>query len=142
MIAALLALAAAAAYGASDFVAGVAAKRLAAVLHALWSQAVDAVLVGAPAVASRQGPHAAGRRRPGRRGGGVGAAGMILSYRAMALGPTSVAVPLAASGAAVPVVAGFAGGDPPGPVALLGLTAVILGLVLALVGTLLVAAGS
>ena len=67
---------------------------------------------------------------------------MILAYRALALDPTSVAVPLAASGAAVPVVAGFAGGDPPGPVALLGLTAVILGLVLALVGTLLVAAGS
>ena len=134
MSALLLALAASAAYGASDFVAAQTAKRLAVVLLSLWSQAIGAVLVVAVVVVSRQGASAAGFAW-GAAAGAVGAIGLLLYYRALAIGPTSVVAPLAAAGVAVPVVAGILGGDPPGPTTLVGLGLVLLGLTLALLAS-------
>jgi len=60
------------------------------------------------------------------------AGGLVLLYRAAAIGPLSVVMPIGALGAAVPVVVGVAGGD--------GVTVLkVAGMVLALAGVVLVA---
>lgn len=105
MTAVLLALGTSVLYGAASFQAGGLSRRVPAALLALWSQVAAA--------------------------GVVGAAGVLIYYRRLASGPTSLVAPLAGAGAAVPVVVGIARGDAPGALVLAGLAVVLLGLGLA-----------
>jgi drug/metabolite transporter (DMT)-like permease len=52
-------------------------------------------------------------------------------YRALAIGTMSIVAPIAATGVAVPVVVGVAGGDRPSALQVLGLVAAVAGVVLA-----------
>jgi drug/metabolite transporter (DMT)-like permease len=63
--------------------------------------------------------------------GVAGALALGALYKALALGPMSVVAPISASGAALPVVVGFATGAVPGTVGVLGLVVTFAGVVLA-----------
>jgi len=124
----LLALGAAAAYGASDFVGGVASRR-----HSLWQIVVVGQAAGAVVLL------AAGLALPGRPMSadfawallaGLGSAtGGIFLYRGLARGRMGLVAPISAVGAAaLPVVAGVVIGERPGWLAWAGILAALPGI--------------
>ncbi len=125
----LLALAASVGYGVSDFYAGVLARRMPTVLVALWSQVVGVVALGAAAALSGQAFAPAGFAW-GIGGGVVGAVALLLFYRALEIGPASVAAPVSAAGTLIPVAASVVAGDAPSALGLAGVPVTVLGLAL------------
>jgi len=129
-MAALLALASAATYGAADFLGGLSSRRAPAVAVTLVSQAaglavllaVVAVLGGSPTRADLAWGAAAGL---------AGGVGLLLLYRGLAGGTMSVVAPITAvCAAAVPVAAGLAMGERPSAPALGGVVVALLAIVL------------
>lgn len=127
----LLALAASACWGTADFASGLKARSVPLPLVLLISQgvglalAVVVVLVSARAIPSG-GPVAASL------GAGLCVvAGLACFYRALATGTMSVVAPVAATGVAIPVLAGVLGGDHLASVQLVGMGAALAGVVLA-----------
>ncbi|PIB80504.1 EamA family transporter [Mycobacterium celatum] len=120
MIGAAYAQLSAVSYGVSDFVGGVAARRVAALRVMLVSYPVASVFLGLLAV------HAGGPIHPGAIlwGSLYGlsqAIGVWWFYAAMSSGPISVVSPLAAVlNAAVPIAVGVALGERPGETASVG----------------------
>ena len=125
----LLAIGASVGYGVSDFYAGVLARRMPTVLIALWSQVVGLVTLGIAAWLSGQ-QFAAEGFAWGVGGGVVAAAGLLVFYRALAIGPASVAAPVSAAGTLVPVSASIVSGDAPSALALTGVPITVIGLAL------------
>jgi drug/metabolite transporter (DMT)-like permease len=120
-MAALLALSAAVAYGVGDFLGGVAARRESATVVVLWSHLVGLVMLAglAPLLGGDPSERALAI---GAGAGLLGGTGVALFYRGLAVGTMSVVAPIAALlSAAVPVVAGLAGGERPTPAALVGI---------------------
>jgi drug/metabolite transporter (DMT)-like permease len=120
-MAALLALTAAAAYGAGDFLGGVAARRIPATAVVLWSHVIGllVLLVAAPLMGGEATARALGL---GAVAGVVGAIGVTLFYRGLSLGAMSVVAPVTALlSAAVPVMVGVGSGERPQPTALVGI---------------------
>jgi drug/metabolite transporter (DMT)-like permease len=123
-----LALLAGGLWGTSDFVGGTLSRRL-RTLHVLCgSQAISLVLalglLGVPGLASTNHgswgwPLAAGV---------TWALGMGALYTALAVGTMGVVAPIAAGGAAVPVLVGLLAGEQPGPLALTGVVVVLAGI--------------
>lgn len=116
----VLALAAAASWGASDYLGGVAGRRAPGVSIAFASQFVGFVALAMVT------PVVSGSLRAGDVAWGVaagigGAAGVALLYHGLAVGLMSVVAPLTAVGAAcIPVVFGLVTGERPPPAALVG----------------------
>ncbi|HKY65025.1 MAG TPA: EamA family transporter, partial [Acidimicrobiales bacterium] len=120
-MAALLALSAAVAYGVGDFLGGVAARRVPPTAVVLWSHLVGLgmLLALAPLLGGSLTPRSL---VVGAVGGVLGGGGVALFYRGLAVGSMSVVAPVAALlSAAVPVVAGLAGGERPTTAALAGI---------------------
>lgn len=118
-------------YGVSDFVGGVAARRVAALRVMLVAYPIETVLLGVMALFVG-GPIHAGAIVWGSLYGVGMAFGMWAFFAALGSGPISVVSPLAAVlNAAVPVAVGMTLGERPGPAALVGV-------VLALVAVMLV----
>jgi drug/metabolite transporter (DMT)-like permease len=126
----LLALAAAAAYGAADFLGGVASRRSPIVAVIIVSQALALVLVlmvaplleGLPTVADFLWGAAAGLAY------GVG---LILLYRSLASGQMSVVAPITGICApSLPVLFGLLLGEKPGAWALIGIALAIVAIML------------
>jgi uncharacterized membrane protein len=117
----LLALCSAAAYGAGDFCGGLSSRRASALLVVGGSQLVG--LVVALVLAFALGGHLTMADVGWAAVGGIaGAGGLGIFYRALADGSMSVVAPVTAvCTAAVPVLAGLAGGDVVGAPALAGL---------------------
>ncbi|MFL6073570.1 MAG: EamA family transporter [Mycobacteriales bacterium] len=118
----VLALMAALAYGASDFMAGVASRRVAALPVSVLAGATALVTVSAtlPFLSG----HGLDQRAfwYGALAGIGGAVGTLMLYRGLAAGQMSVVAPLSAVGAAaVPVIVGLATGERPSALALTGL---------------------
>jgi uncharacterized membrane protein len=130
----VLGLAAALLYGSSDFAGGVASRHLGSLRVTVIGAAVATVLAWAVLFASGgPGPsvHAVAW---GLASGLAGGAGTLVLYRGLARGQMSVVGPVSAVGAAVvPVAAGVALGERPGPL-------VVAGVVVALPAIVLVAA--
>jgi drug/metabolite transporter (DMT)-like permease len=130
----VLGLAAALLYGSSDFAGGVAARRFGSLRVTVIGAAVATVLAWAVLFASNgPGPsvHAVAW---GLASGLAGGAGTLVLYRGLARGQMSVVGPVSAVGAAVvPVAAGVALGERPGPL-------VVAGVLVALPAIVLVAA--
>lgn len=116
----LLALTAAAGWGAADFVGGMAGRRASAVSVAFASQLVG--LVGLVVLAPLVPAPLHLTDLAWGVGAGVGAAvGVALLYHGLSIGLMSVVAPVTAVGAAcIPVLAGLAGGDRPPVTALAG----------------------
>ena len=117
----LLGLAAAALYGSSDFIGGLASRRLSSVAVNVVGSAVATALAWA-ALGLSDAPAPSTRAIVwgliGAVGGGVGS---LVLYRGLARGRMSVVGPISAVGAAViPVMAGVALGERPGVLAVAG----------------------
>ena len=126
-----LALLSALGFGGSDFVGGVASRRVAALRVVLVSYPVAMVLLGASA-AIVGGPISHGAVMWGSLGGISQALGVLWLYTALGAGPVSVVAPLTAMlSAAVPVGIGVMLGERPAATA-------VIGIVLALVAVVLV----
>lgn len=109
----VLALAAAAMYGLSDFIGGVLAKRVSVWAVAVVTQATATVLVGIAAAVLAAEPRGADWAWGVLAGIGTGA-GTAFLYRGLAAGRMGVVAPLSAVGAAVlPVLVGVATGERP-----------------------------
>jgi drug/metabolite transporter (DMT)-like permease len=130
----VLGLAAALLYGSSDFAGGVASRHLGSLRVTVIGATVATVLAWAVLFASNgPGPsvHAVAW---GLASGLAGGAGTLVLYRGLARGQMSVVGPVSAVGAAVvPVAAGVALGERPGPL-------VVAGVLVALPAIVLVAA--
>ncbi|CAA9494435.1 MAG: hypothetical protein AVDCRST_MAG30-1573 [uncultured Solirubrobacteraceae bacterium] len=125
----LLAIGASVGYGVSDFYAGVLARRMPTVLIALWSQVVGLIALGLAAWLSGQRFALEGFAW-GVAGGVVAAVALLVFYRALEIGPASVAAPVSAAGTLIPVAASIISGDAPSALALAGVPITVAGLAL------------
>jgi drug/metabolite transporter (DMT)-like permease len=117
-------------WGVADFMGGSLSRRHPLLAVLLVSQSVG--LVGIVAVAYVRTPDPGSAvLLPGIAAGGCGLGAAVMFYRAMAIGSISVAAPILATGAAVPVVAGLATGERPSPIQLAGIAMALVGVVLA-----------
>jgi drug/metabolite transporter (DMT)-like permease len=129
-MAALLALSAAVAYGAGDFLGGVASRREPATAVVLWSHIVGLLLL-ATAAPLIGGEVTAPALLVGAAAGLAGAVGVAAFYRALSLGTMSVVAPVTGLlSAAIPVLAGIGRGERPQPAALAGIALALLAIVL------------
>lgn len=104
----VLALAAALSFGVSDFTGGLAARRVSALVVTLGAQVAGLLVLG-PALALLSGAPSGRALALGSVAGLLGAGGLLLYLRCMAIGPMGVVSPLAALvGVAVPVGWGVA----------------------------------
>jgi drug/metabolite transporter (DMT)-like permease len=117
----VLALLAAVAYGVSDFVGGLASRRVKAVTVLLCSYPVGALLMLA-LLPLFPGPVSGATLAWGLAGGVAGFVGVLLMYTALAMAPMNVISPVTAlTSASVPVAAGVLYGERPGALAWLGI---------------------
>ena len=113
-LASLLALLASLSWGTADFWAGLESRKTTAWTAALIGQGVAALaLVAVLLVLAPKTPSAAALV-PAVLGGVAGAAGALLQYRALALLDMSIASPIVAGAALIPVLWGLARGEQPG----------------------------
>jgi drug/metabolite transporter (DMT)-like permease len=128
MFAGLLALLASLSWGTSDFVAGVETRRTTAWAAALVGQSAAAVGSVTLLVILAPSRPALGVLAFVALGGVSSAAGVFATYRSFALIKMSVAAPIIASAALVPVLWGLAHGERPGLLALAGMVVTLLGI--------------
>lgn len=145
-MAVLLALAAAVAWGSSDFAAGLASRRASAVsvvvlTHFASALALLAVSVD-PFALVPDGLSAALRGSPklvdlawGLAAGAGGGFGAFFLFRGLGRGAMAVVAPITAAGAAtIPVVVGVALGDPLGPLTVVGMALALAAIILISLG--------
>jgi len=126
----LLALAASLCWGTADFTAGLKARTVPLPTVLALAQGVGlALAIPLVALGGRPFPPAG----PALASLGAGVAvlvGLACFYRALASGTMSVVAPVAATGVAIPVIAGLASGNRLAALQLLGMLAAVLGVVL------------
>jgi len=116
-------------WGAADFVGGLQSRRLPTLAVAFWSQVGGAVAL-ALVVAALGSVGGLPALAWGMVAGAFGGSGLMFFYRGLAIGPMSIVAPVAACGAAVPVVATVLLGQGPSAVAIGGIAAAFVGIVL------------
>jgi len=97
----------------------------------LVSQGVGFVLLAAVLLIAGSAPPGLTRLLPAAAGGIAGLAALAAFYRGLAIGTMSIVAPISATGVAVPVIVGLAGGDRPHPLQIAGIFAAVIGVVLA-----------
>ncbi|HSO52256.1 MAG TPA: DMT family transporter [Actinomycetes bacterium] len=116
-------------WGAADFFGGIQSRRLPALTVAFWSQVAGALALAAVLAISAIRP--SGPEVAWGLAAGVGSGcALVLFYRSLAEGTMSVAAPISACGAIVPVAAALLTGDQPGTLAALGVLTAITGVIL------------
>jgi drug/metabolite transporter (DMT)-like permease len=126
-----LALSSSLCWGVADFIGGVQARRMPVVRVILVSQGVGLLGVTALVLIRGSGPPDLVRLLPAVGAGIAGIAALTAFYRALAIGTMSIVAPISATGVAVPVIVGVAGGDRPAALQVVGIVAAMLGVVLA-----------
>jgi drug/metabolite transporter (DMT)-like permease len=122
MLAVALAAVAALSYGASDFSGAVASKANNAMMVTIGAQTISLASLGVVLWVHPDGRFDLVDGAWGALGGLGVTVGLVMFYRALAIGPMSVAAALTALwGSALPVAAGLILGDRPGTVTLLGI---------------------
>lgn len=122
MIGVLLAVLSGLSYGSSDYTGAVASKETDSTLVTVAMQVVSLACLGVWLVIFPIEHRTTVDLAWGALGGLGAAMGLTTFYRALAIGPMSTAASLTAlTGATVPVVAGLAMGQRPGPIALVGI---------------------
>ena len=131
MASVLLALAASCSWGVSDFLGGLTSRKLPLLWVLLLSQAVGLAMITPAALLSGQAPVEGAPGMTAIGGSIAGLIGIAAFYRAIAIGVASVAAPISATGATIPVAVGFLRGDPTSVGQQVGVILAILGVVLA-----------
>ena len=121
-----LAFGASVAWGGSDFLAGVASRRLGVLTVLALSQAGGLAVLLVLLAASGQPPPSAGAAVVAAGAGLAELVGFATLYRSLARGPMGLVAPLSSLGAVVPVVVALTAGERPGALTAAGL-AVALG---------------
>src|SRR5688500_5070652 len=116
-------------WGAADFMGGLQSRRLPTLAVAFWSQVGGAVAL-ALVVGALGAVGGTSALAWGVVAGAFGGSGLMFFYRGLAIGPMSIVAPVAACGAAVPVVVAFLLGQVPSAVAIGGIAAALVGIVL------------
>ena len=131
MIAVALALGAAVAWGAADYLGGLKSRVVATTVVVFVGQFTGLLLVGAVVVLSGKGPPEGRYVVYAVLAGLAGAVGIGALYRGLAVGSMSIIAPITATGAVIPVVAGVATGERPTHLQGAGLALALGGVVLA-----------
>ncbi|HEY2596583.1 MAG TPA: DMT family transporter [Chloroflexota bacterium] len=127
----VLALGAALAWGTSDFLGGVTSRRLPLLWVLLVTQFVGLAIVLPFALARGAPPFNTNAVLAAVLGSLSGLLGIAGLYRAIALGVGSVAAPISATGAALPVVFGLVRGEPTTTLQEVGMLCALLGVIAA-----------
>jgi len=127
----VLALGAALSWGVSDFLGGVTSKRLALLWVLLCTQIVGVALVLPFAALHGQPAFDSFAIVVAIAGSLSGLVGIASLYRAIALGVASIAAPISATGAILPVVFGFVRGEPTTMLQEIGMGCALLGVLIA-----------
>ena len=130
MLASLLALLASLSWGTADFWAGLESRKTNVWTAALVGQGVAALALVAALLVTGPGVPPAGALVPAVLGGVMGAAGALLQYRALETLDMSVASPIVAGAALVPVLWGLARGEQPSALQMAGVVLTVAGIVL------------
>jgi drug/metabolite transporter (DMT)-like permease len=131
MLALALALGASVAWGGSDFVAGLASRRMPLLAVLVGSQIAGlALLLGLLAVTG-EAPPPDGAVLAAAMAGVAELLGFAALYQGLARGPMSVVAPISSAAALVPVVASLATGERPATAAAVGMGLVLMGAALA-----------
>ena len=131
MLAFALGLGSSLCWGLADFFGGLQSRRHPVVAVMLVSQAAGLVAIAVLVAALGQGAPGPNQMLPAALAGAAGAIALTAFYRALAIGTMSIVAPISATGAALPVVVGVAGGERPGTLQLAGMAAAVIGVVLA-----------
>jgi len=131
MVAILLGLGSAGCWGTADFLGGLSSRRAPVLRVLLVSQGFGLALVTVVVAVSGESAPPATAMLQAAAAGLAGVAALGAFYRALAIGTMSIVAPISATGAAVPVIVGLATGDRPGALALVGMAAAVVGVVLA-----------
>lgn len=130
MLALSLALGAALAWGASDFLGGLTTRGVAVLAVLLVSQAFGGALVAAVVVARSESPPDVGDLAFGLLAGLALAVGLGALYQGMAIGVMSIVSPISATGVAIPIAYGLARGERPSALQGMGVALALAGVVL------------
>jgi drug/metabolite transporter (DMT)-like permease len=114
----------------ADFFGGLQSRRLPSLAVAVWSQAAGGLTLALVLALTGQVGGTNGLAW-GAAAGVFGGLGLAFFYRGLSVGLMSIVAPIAACGAAVPVVLALALGQAPAALALLGMAAAMAGVVLA-----------
>jgi drug/metabolite transporter (DMT)-like permease len=131
MLALALALCASVAWGGSDFVAGLASRRMPLLAVLVGSQVAGLALLLALLAVTGEAPPPGGAVLAATVAGVAELLGFAALYQGLALGPMSVVAPISSAAALVPVVASLATGERPATAAVVGMGLVLLGAALA-----------
>jgi drug/metabolite transporter (DMT)-like permease len=115
VISVLLAAAGSVVWGGTDFAAGRVSRRLPSAAVVAWGQATGLVVIGVWVLATGRSAPVGAWAGWAALAGLAGATTLILFYRALAIGMTSVVAPLVALGVLLPVAVGSLTGSPPSP---------------------------
>jgi drug/metabolite transporter (DMT)-like permease len=129
LVAVLLALAASASWGVSDFLAGVTTRRLTLATVMGVTTPLGILLVGAIVVIRWHAPPDATHVLWGAATGVLTAAGIAALYQGLTLGRMGVVAPIAATAPVIPVAYGLARGDRPSAVQGVGMALAVVGIV-------------
>src|SRR5438132_13370292 len=131
MVSIVLAVAASVSWGFSDFLGGLTSRRLSLLSVLLISQAVGLVMVVPAVLVSDQAPVDGPARLSAIGGSLAGLGGLAALARAIAIGVVSIAAPISATGAVIPVAVGALRGETTSGWQEIGMVLAILGVVLA-----------
>jgi drug/metabolite transporter (DMT)-like permease len=127
----LLALGTALCYGVSNFIGPQISRDLPTMAVIVAGQTVALLVSATVVIAHGEGAPDAGEVGAGLLAGLGNAGGLALFYSAAASGPLSIITPIGATGAAVPVLIGIAGGERVGTLGIAGIVLAIGGVALA-----------
>jgi drug/metabolite transporter (DMT)-like permease len=130
VLALVISLLASVSWGSTDFLAGLASRRVAVPVVLLGVEGVGLVLIGLVILATGESPPPAATLAQGAAAGVVGVTGLGLFFYALTLGKMGVVAPVSACGAALPAVVGLATGDPFSGALAVGLVCALAGIVL------------
>jgi drug/metabolite transporter (DMT)-like permease len=131
VIAVILALGAAVAWGAADFLGGLKSRAVATLVVVAFGQATGLALVAAVVAIHGEGPPKTRFVVFAALAGVAGAVGIAALYRGLAVGSMSIVAPITATGAVIPVVIGIGTGERPSGLQSAGLALALGGVVLA-----------
>jgi drug/metabolite transporter (DMT)-like permease len=131
MLALALALGASVAWGGSDFVAGLASRRMPLLAVLVGSQVAGLALLLALLAVAGEAPPPGGAVLAAAVAGIAELVGFAALYQGLARGPMSVVAPVSSAAALVPVVASLITGERPATAAIVGMGLVLLGAALA-----------
>jgi drug/metabolite transporter (DMT)-like permease len=131
MLALALALGASVAWGGSDFVAGLASRRMPLLAVLVGSQVAGLVLLLGLLAVTGEAPPPGGAILAAALAGLAELVGFAALYKGLAMGPMSVVAPIASAAALVPVTASVLTGARPSTAAAAGMGLVLLGAALA-----------